>query len=61
MHKIHNEEIDNEIIEGYIEKINLEFFYHFPNQSGMISQNNLKKFVSKDEFDGIKGLINKQN
>lgn len=61
LHKIHNEEIDNEIIEGYIEKINLEFFYHFPNQSGMISQNNLKKFVSKDEFDGIKGLINKQN
>lgn len=61
LHKIHNEEIDNEIIEGYIEKINLEFFYHFPNQSGMISQNNLRKFVSKDEFDGIKGLINKQN
>lgn len=60
LHKIHNEEIDNEIIEGYIEKINLEFFYHFPNQSGMISQNNLKKFVSKDEFDGIKGLISKQ-
>lgn len=61
LHKIHNEEIDNEIIEGYIEKINLEFFYHFPNQSGMISQNNLKKFVSKDEFDGIKGLISIQN
>lgn len=61
LHKIHNKEIDNEIIEGYIEKINLEFFYHFPNQSGMISQNNLKKFVSKDEFDGIKGLISKQN
>lgn len=61
LHKIHNEEIDNEIIEGYIEKINLEFFYHFPNQSGMISQNNLKKFVSKDEFNGIKGLISKQN
>lgn len=61
LHKIHNEEIDNEIIEGYIEKINLEFFYHFPNQSVMISQNNLRKFVSKDEFDGIKGLISKQN
>lgn len=61
LHKIHNEDIDNEIIEGYIEKINLEFFYHFPNQSGMISQNNLKKFVSKDEFDGIKGLISRQN
>lgn len=61
LHKIHNKEIDNEIIEGYIEKINLEFFYHFPNQSGMISQNNLKKFVSKDEFDGIKGLISIQN
>ena len=69
LHKIHNEEIDNEIIEGYIEKINLEFFYHFPNRNGMISQNNLRKFVinsepkriSKGEFNGIKELISKQN
>lgn len=61
LHKINKEEVNYKIIKEYISIIRNEFFYHFPNQSGMISQNNLRKFVSKDEFDGIKGLINKQN
>lgn len=61
LHKINKEEVNDKIIKEYISIIRNEFFYHFPNRSGMISQNNLRKFVSKDEFDGIKGLINKQN
>lgn len=61
LHKINKEEVNYKIIKEYISIIRNEFFYHFPNQSGMISQNNLRKFVSKDEFDGIKGLISIQN
>lgn len=61
LYRINDEKINKKYIEEYISAVRGKFFYYFPNQSGMISQNNLRKFVSKDEFDGIKGLINKQN
>lgn len=53
--------LTDEIEEEYFNRLRLDYFYTFPNRGARISQNNLRKFVSKDEFDGIKGLINKQN
>lgn len=69
LYKINDEKINKKSLEEYITIIRSNFFYYFPNQNGMISQNNLRKFVingeperiSKGEFDGIKELISKQN
>lgn len=56
-----NIKLTDEIIKEYLTMIRGDYFYYFPNQGAIISQKNLRKFVSKDEFNGIKGLINKQN
>lgn len=55
-----NIKLTNEIIKEYLTMIRGDYFYYFPNQGAIISQKNLRKFVTKDEFDGIKGLISKQ-
>lgn len=56
-----NIKLTDEIIKEYLTMIRGDYFYYFPNQGAIISQKNLRKFVTKDEFDGIKGLISKQN
>lgn len=56
-----NIKVTNKIIKEYLTMIRGDYFYYFPNQGAIISQKNLRKFVTKDEFDGIKGLISKQN
>lgn len=53
--------LTDEIIKEYLTMIRGDYFYYFLNQCAIISQKNLRKFVSKYEFDGIKGLISKQN
>lgn len=53
--------LTDKIEEEYFNRLRLDYFYTFPNRGARISQNNLRKFVSDEEFDGIKGLINKQN
>lgn len=59
LYKINNKKIAKKIIREYITTIRNEFFYHFPNQSGMISSKNLRKFVSEEEFDHISKNIKK--
>lgn len=59
LYKINNKKIAKKIIREYITTIRNEFFYHFPNQSGMISSKNLRKFVSEEEFDRIRKNIKK--
>lgn len=56
-----NIKLTDEIIKEYLTMIRGDYFYFFPNQGAIISQKNLRKFVTKDEFDGIKGLISIQN
>ena len=59
LYELNNKKIKKEIIKEYITSIRNEFFYHFPNQSGMISSKNLRKFVSEEEFDHIRKNIKK--
>ena len=59
LYELNNEKITQEAIGEYMITIRNEFFYHFPNQSGMISSKNLRKFVSEEEFDHLKKNIKK--
>lgn len=59
LYELNNEKITQEAIGEYMIKIRNEFFYHFPNQSGMISSKNLRIFVSEEEFDHIRENIKK--
>ncbi|MBS5989448.1 hypothetical protein [Anaerococcus hydrogenalis] len=59
LYELNNKKITQEAIGEYMTTIRNEFFYHFPNQSGMISSKNLRKFVSEEEFDHLKKNIKK--
>ncbi|WP_040398171.1 hypothetical protein [Anaerococcus senegalensis] len=59
LYELNNKKITQEAIGEYMTTIRNEFFYHFPNQSGMISSKNLRKFVSEEEFDNIRKNIKK--
>lgn len=59
LYELNNKKITQEAIGEYMTIIRNEFFYHFPNQSGMISSKNLRKFVSEEEFDHIRENIKK--
>lgn len=59
LYELNNKKITQEAIGEYMTTIRNEFFYHFPNQSGMISSKNLRKFVSEEEFDHIRKNIKK--